>query len=233
MNGAPGTGRRQRADTAALPTLDEERSWAVIAAERLSLADLLAELSAAEWDRASLCTGWRIRDVAAHVALAPQVPTVGSMLAGVVRARGSFDRLNHDMSVQHAESRTPAQLVAELREHAGTRRLPVVTNYRNILFDVLVHGQDVAVPLQRRREMPRAAAAAGATRVWTMGWPFWARRRLAGLRLVATDVDWSVGQGAEVTGPIEALLLVLTGRTAAALPRLTGSGSTRLADRVP
>jgi uncharacterized protein (TIGR03083 family) len=232
VNGASGTGPRQGAAATALPTLDEESAWAVIRAERLSLADLLAELSAAEWDQASLCAGWRVRDVAAHVALAPQAPAVASMLAGLVRARGSFDRLNHDMSVQHAQSRTPAQLVAELREHAGSRRLPVVTNYRNILFDVLVHGQDVAVPLHRRREMPRDAAAAGATRVWTMGWPFWARRRLAGLRLVATDVDWSVGEGADVTGPIEALLLVLTGRTAAALPRLSGSGSTRLADRV-
>ena len=61
-----------------------------------------------------------------------------------------------------------------------------------------------------------------------MGWPFWARRRLRGLRLTATDTDWSAGQGAELRGPIQAVLLLLTGRTAAALPQLDGSGVARL-----
>jgi hypothetical protein len=77
--------------------------------------------------------------------------------------------------------------------------------------------------------MPPAAARAGAERVWRMGWPFWARRRLRGLRLTATDVEWTVGDGAEVRGPIRALLLLLTGRTGAALPELIGPGVQRLA----
>ncbi|MGH3519005.1 MAG: hypothetical protein ACRDQ7_16600, partial [Haloechinothrix sp.] len=51
-------------------------------------------------------------------------------------------------------------------------------NYRNILFDILVHGQDIAIPLGRERTMPVEAAGTGATRVWTMGWPFWAKRKL-------------------------------------------------------
>ena len=101
--------------------------------------------------------------------------------------------------------------------------LPVVTNYRNILFDILVHGQDIALPLGLRRDMPVEAARAGATRVWTMGWPFWAQRRLRGLRLTATDIAWTVGNGADVHGPIDALLLLLTGRSAA-LSRLAGHG---------
>jgi hypothetical protein len=37
--------------------------------------------------------------------------------------------------------------------------------------------------------------------LWTMAWPFWARRRLRGLRLVATDADWSAGAGKELRGP--------------------------------
>jgi hypothetical protein len=86
--------------------------------------------------------------------------------------------------VRHA-ARPTDRIVAELRQFAGSRRLPVMTSYRNVLFDVLVHVQDVAIPLGIRREMPRAAARAGATRVWTMGWPFWARRRLRGYRLTS------------------------------------------------
>jgi hypothetical protein len=102
------------------------------------------------------------------------------------------------------------------------------------LIDVLVHGQDIALPLGRPRAVPVDAATTAATRVWTVGWPlrtaFAARRRLAGLRLVATDVDWSVGEGDEVAGPIDALLLLLTGRTAA-LGRLAGPGVARLPAR--
>jgi len=207
--------------------MDRDESWRVIAQQRNALADLLGELSDAEWETPSLCAGWRVRDVAAHVALAPQAPSIWAMTADVIRARGRFHRLNHDVSVRHAQ-RPVTDLVDELRRHADSRRLPVVTNYRNILFDTLVHAQDIALPLGRELPMPPEAAAAAATRVWTMGWPFWARRRLRAVRLVATDVDWSVGAGADVTGPIDALLLLLTGRTVV-LPRLTGAGLAHVA----
>src|SRR4051794_14129024 len=161
--------------------MDREQTWQTIEHERLRLADLLATLTGDEWDRPSLCAGWRVRDVAAHVAMAPQPPGPWTMLVEGVRARGSFHRLNHDVAVRHAD-RPGADLVAELREHSASRRLPVVTNYRNILPDILVHSQDIAIPLGRVMPMPPDAAAAGATRVWTMGWPFWAKRRLTGFR---------------------------------------------------
>lgn len=207
--------------------MDREESWRVIAQQRRELAGLLAELSDAEWETPSLCAGWRVRDVAAHVALAPQPPGIWAMTAAAVRAGGRFHRLNHDLSVRCAQ-RPVTELVDDLRRHADSRRLPIVTNYRNILFDTLVHAQDIALPLDRRLPMPPHAAAAAATRVWTMGWPFWARRRLRGVRLAATDVNWAVGTGPEVTGPIDALLLLLTGRSIAR-SRLTGDGLARLA----
>jgi hypothetical protein len=78
--------------------------------------------------------------------------------------------------------------------------------------------------------MPLEAAHEGAGRVWRMGWPFWARRRLRGLRLSATDVEWTAGDGVEVRGPVQALLLLLTGRTGPALPQLTGPGVQRLTE---
>lgn len=209
--------------------MDRDQSWQAIEQERRRIADLLDTIADHEWDTPSLCAGWRVRDVAAHVALAPQPPGLREMVTLAVRARGSFHRLNHDVAVAHADARSGAELVAELRAHAASRRLPVMTGYRNILFDTLVHAQDIAIPLGRAHPMPPAAARAGATRVWTMGWPFWARRRLAGFRLLATDVEWVVGAGErEVRGPIEALLLLLTGR-AVALDRLTGSGVAALA----
>ena len=90
------------------------------------------------------------------------------------------------------------RLVAELRAMAGSRRLAPGVSPLEPLLDVLVHGQDIAVPLGRTRVMPVDAAAAAATRVWTLPWPlsraFRARSRLCGLELVATEVDWSVGE---------------------------------------
>ena len=95
------------------------------------------------------------------------------------------------------------------------------------LLDVLVHGQDIAVPLGRDRPVPPAPAAAAAHRAWDMGFPFRARKRLAGLRLRATDSDLVLGDGAPVEGTTGDLLLLVTGRTAT-VHRLSGEGVHRL-----
>src|SRR5512132_138067 len=125
--------------------MDTEESWAVIASQRRTLADLLDRLSDEQWESPSLCDGWRVRDVAAHVSMVALPPSPAAMLREAVRARGDFHRLNHDMAVRAAR-RPVADIAAALRQHADSRRLPVVTNCRNVLFDVLVHGQDIALP---------------------------------------------------------------------------------------
>ena len=208
--------------------MERDEKWAVIADQRRVLADVLDGRDEAEWNQPSLCSEWRVRDVAAHIALTPQSPGVLRIFGMGLRARGDFDAVNRDLAVGHAD-RAGAELVSELRRLADCRRKPAITTLDNLLFDTLVHVQDVAVPLDRTVAMPLAAAREGADRVWRMGWPFWARRRLRGLRLSATDVEWAIGDGVEVRGPIQALLLLLTGRTGAALPQLTGSGVQRLA----
>jgi uncharacterized protein (TIGR03083 family) len=210
--------------------MDPDTAWAVIEEQRRSLADLLEELTEDQWETPSLCAGWRVRDVAGHVALAPQLTSLSRAAVELVRARGDFDRMVRDVSIRHAR-RPGADLVAELRDHAASRELVSLTDHRNILFDVLVHGQDIALPLGLDRPVPVAAAHAGLDRVWDMGRPFWARRRLRGLRLAADDTAWSRGEGPLVRGPAWALLLLSTGRTAA-LDRLSGPGAEALADRV-
>ncbi len=113
----------------------------------------------------------------------------------------------------------------------GSRRTNAGVTWRETLTDVLVHGQDIAIPLDRRLESDPAGVAVAAARIWARPAMFHAQRRLGGLRLVATDADWAVGSGAEVSGTIMDLLLLLTGRRAA-LPRLSGAGTVSLAQRV-
>ncbi len=205
--------------------MDLDEVWRTIDAERASLAGLLEDLSPGEWATPSLCAGWRVRDVAAHLTLA-HMPPVPAVLAAL-RARGSFDRMVHDTAVRQA-ALPCEEFPHALRAMAGSRRkAPFVTPLEPLL-DVLVHGQDIARPLGRHRPMPTGAAAAAADRVWSLGWPFHAQRRLRGLRLSATDASWSVGDGLAVEGPISALLLVMTGREAA-LDELTGEGVRALA----
>lgn len=208
--------------------MDADEKWAVIAGQRRLMADLLDTLTEAQWEHPSLCTQWRVQEVAAHLAVTPQSPGLVRILALGVRARGDFDAVNRDFAVRHAALRGRA-LATELRDLADSRSKPAITTLDNLLFDTLVHVQDVALPLGLSVEMPPAAAREGLARVWRMGWPFWAKRRLRGLQLRATDVDWTAGTGEEVAGPARALLLLLTGRIEAALPALSGPGVARLA----
>ena len=210
--------------------METTEKWEIIATQRRVMADLLDELTDPEWETPSLCQAWRIRDVAAHVALTPRSPSTLDILMAGVRARGDLDAVNRDLAVAHAR-RPEADLAAELRRDADNRSKPTITTLDNLVMDTLVHVQDIAVPLGRVVPMPPEPARAALDRVWRMGWPFWARRRFRTTRLVASDIGWTRNDEAftaEISGPADALLLLLTGRTAAAA-RLTGTGTAGLA----
>jgi uncharacterized protein (TIGR03083 family) len=209
--------------------VERDTVWRYVESQRLDLADLLVGLSQEQWEHPTLCPGWTVRDVAAHIISSPQarlLPTLGAW----VRHRGDLDRMILAEGKRWGRA-TAEDIVAQYRRYAGSREHPVGTSYVEPLLDVLVHGQDIAVPLGIPRAMPSAAAAAAADRVWSKAFPFRARRRLHGLRLEATDADWSAGQGAVVCGPMEAILVVLTGRPHG-LARLTGDGAAEVARRL-
>ncbi|WP_432843083.1 maleylpyruvate isomerase family mycothiol-dependent enzyme [Dactylosporangium sp. CA-092794] len=175
-------------------TMDRQALWSAVDHQRAAVADLLASLEPAEWSAPSLCTRWTVREVAAHLTLQELRPR--DMLARLpimLRARGDLDRAIHDMAVARVAEAGDAELVARIRATVGSRRHnPGVTRLET-LTDILVHAQDIAIPLGRELAMPPGPAAVAATRMWTMRWPrpFPIKRTLRHFRLTATDADWS------------------------------------------
>lgn len=194
-----------------VPSPSGEQIWQAVAAERRRLIDLLADLPEQAWDHDSLCEGWRVREVVAHMVISSDA-TVSRLLRELVRARGSIDRLNRDTAIRLAAQVDSAELLRRLRTCIDRRVTPIGTTPTDRLMDLLVHGQDIAVPLGMRHEIPADPARWALQRIWTMGWPFRAERTLAGYRLSATDTGWSAGEGVLIAAPASTLLLVLTGR---------------------
>lgn len=184
------------------------------ATQRVRLGEVLAGLSPADWEHDTLCTGWTVKDVAAHAITHPQTRwrDVPGMLA---RNLGrSYDAMVFREVKRRSATRTPADVLAEFEQYATSpHHAPVTTSVEPVL-DVLVHTQDIARPLGLTVEMPPDAAAVAADRarlldVISAGW-----RRARRVRLVATDVDWVRGSGPTVEGPMQELLMICTGRPA-------------------
>lgn len=202
--------------------MDEDEALPATRIERLAVADLLDGLGPGEWERASLCAGWTVHDVAAHLTWVTRL-SLRSAVVGLVRARGDLDRLIAGSAGERAARYAPEELVGQLRETAASPRRPPGTTVWDPLVDVLVHGQDVARPLGRELVMPQRPVLGALTHVWSTS-AYGTPKRFAGLRFRATDADWSAGRGDhEVSGPAGDLLLLSTGR-AAALGAVQGSG---------
>ena len=151
----------------------------------------------------------------------------------LIRHPGSLGGMNRmiRLSARHKAEQPVEQLIGELRATVGSRRSNMGVTNLETLIDILVHGQDIAIPLARDLEMPTSASATAASRVRSLlgtgtGRVF-SDIGVQRFRLIATDATWCEGDGPEVRGPIGAILLLLTGRLAA-LPRLTGAGADEL-----
>lgn len=208
--------------------MNRDAQWRAIETERRRLADLLDTLTPDQWEGPSLCTEWRVQDVAAHVAMTWRL-SAGIIVRGLVRSRGDTAAFGRDIAIADAQ-RPTTEIVVELRREAAARSRPVVTSVPALLADVIVHAQDIAVPLGIHHTTPRDAALAGFDYLWHRGWPFFPRRRLAGIRLVATDADVAVGDGEVAEGPLSALTLLASLRIDGALPQLRGPGVDLIAD---
>ncbi|MGO9659743.1 MAG: maleylpyruvate isomerase family mycothiol-dependent enzyme [Acidimicrobiales bacterium] len=204
-----------------------DETWRYIHAERRQLAKTLARLSAEQWAVPSWCAGWSVQQAAGHVvAAAEQTPlNFYRQLAGA----GFRFHVFTDRDAKRFGARPSSELVSRLEARTSTTNHPPAPVLA-MLGEVIVHGADIRRPLGLDHTPPEAALVAVAA-----GWArsnllIGAKRRIAGVRLLATDSGWSHGDGPAVSGPLLALVLAMTGRTGAHHD-LSGEGLALLASR--
>lgn len=203
----------------------------MIRAQRLRTADYFEQLTPDQWQVQSLCDAWTVHDIAAHLVM-PLITPMPKFALAMLRARGNFDRASERVTAEVARS-SSLVLVDQLRDNAGSHFKPPGLGSGAPLTDIVVHGQDVAIPLGMDLAIDDSALIAALEFVTSPQ----ARRgfipadRTEGLRFQACDVDWSAGSGPSVEGSGRDLLLAIAGRQVV-FGQLSGDGKTTLVQRI-
>ncbi len=198
--------------------------------ERIDLCRLLDTLDDTQWAAPSLCDGWTVTDVVAHLTTSTRTG-LRDMLASMVRARFDFERAEADTARRIAGTTDPATLVQMLRDHAGLGKHAPGSSTLDQLLDVIVHAQDIARPLDIDHPIHPARAIPALDHALASRW-YGAKRRFADVRLAATDTEWASTSGDHnLEAPLADLLLLATGR-AAGLADATGAGAAVVAERL-
>lgn len=201
----------------------------MITQERRTLADTLSGFDTRQWTTASLCRGWTVHDVAAHL-LMPLVTSVPRVLLAMARSGFSFDRANIKLTAAVAR-RSNDEIVHGLRANADHQFKPPGMGYEAPLTDVIVHGQDIRRPLGILHAFDPEHLQRSLTFLAGKSQGFVPKGLTDGIRFEATDFDWSGGDGVVARGPGEAILLTMTGRRVA-VADLEGPGVDMLRGRL-
>jgi uncharacterized protein (TIGR03083 family) len=196
--------------------------------ERADLLALLRELTPAQWDAQSLCTNWRVQDVATHIVSYDELSTaatVATFLRGGLRTG-----MVNEVALSRYRALDPDGIIDLVARNQHPSGLPTGFKGGIALTDGTIHHQDIRRALGLPRTIPDHRLVPALT--FSLGAPTLpSKGNVRKLKLVATDVDWTVGDGPEVTGPGEALLMAAAGR-ASALDDLSGDGLPTLRKRV-
>jgi uncharacterized protein (TIGR03083 family) len=207
--------------------MKSNETWKHIHAERAALAETLGGLSEDQWDAASWCEGWSVRETTGHiVAAAEQTPV--NFYKELISAGFKFNVFT-ERGAKRLGALRPDELVRRLHARTSTTNHPPAP-VMAMLGEIIVHGQDIRRPLGLEHRAPEAAMVAVADSWKNSNLLIGAKRRIAGLRLRASDCSWVHGDGPEVAGPLQSLILGMTGRKAAHAD-LTGDGLAVLARR--
>ena len=208
--------------------MDDVKIWQLIHTERASMADTLASLPSTDWAKPSLCGDWSVHVTAGHI-LAGAEQTKGHFMKGMVTTGFRFNHLM-DREAHRMGALPPADIISRLQARTTTTNrppAPVVT----MLGEIVVHSEDIRGAVGQRAMVDRDAIVACLEMYKDANFPLGTKKRIEGLRLVADDVDWTHGNGPEVSGPGLSMLMAMTGRPQG-LDALTGDGVATLRTRM-
>jgi uncharacterized protein (TIGR03083 family) len=186
-----------------------EEIWRYIHAERSAMADTWSGFSADQWAAPSWCTGWSVKETAGHV-LAAAEQTPANFYKEMAIAGFRFNAFAN-RAAKRLGSISPDELTRRLRARTTTKNHPPAPVIA-MLGEIVVHGQDIRRPLGLEHQSPEGALVAVADNYQKTNLLIGSKRRIAGLRLRATDSDWASGEGPEVSGPLSSLVMAMAGR---------------------
>jgi len=201
--------------------------WPTVHAERKALAADLRGLNAEDWDRPSLCGGWTVRDVLAHMTSAAKL-TPGAFFGKMIGSGFRFGKVQ-EQGVAAQRGGTAADTLANFESVQTSVKHPPGPA-QTWLGETIVHSEDIRRALGIEHTYPADAVVAVADFYKGSNLLIGSKRRVSGLTLLATDAEWSHGTGPEVAGPILSLVMAMTGRKAAD-DDLTGDGVATLRSR--
>jgi uncharacterized protein (TIGR03083 family) len=179
--------------------------------ERGALASVLADLAPDGWDSPTLCDGWRVREVVAHVTMPFRYPGPRFMLE-LARSRGKFNVMSDRVARRDARALSAAQLTAALRDNVQHPWKPPGGGYVGALTHDVIHGLDITVPFGVERRVPAETMRVVLGNVTAAQALKYFGVDLTGLSLEATDLDWAYGSGAPLRGSAQDLASFLCGR---------------------
>ncbi len=208
--------------------MKSQETWKYIHSERVQMADTLDSLSAEQWGAASWCEGWTVHETVGHVvAAAEQTPV--NFYKGLISAGLKFNVFTERGAARLARV-SPDELIRRLRARTATTNHPPAP-VTAMLGEIVVHADDIRRPLGLVHRSPEVALVAVADSWKNSNLLIGSKRRISGLRLRATDVAWVHGDGPEVSGPLQSLVLAMTGRKGSHQD-LSGEGLSILASRI-
>jgi uncharacterized protein (TIGR03083 family) len=201
--------------------------WSLAHVERAALAADLADLTDQQWATPSLCAGFTVRQVLAHLTAGASL-NPARWLAGVIRCRFDFDE---QVAMRLAEQlgATPTETLARFRSVVtSTTKAPVPTPA--VLGETIVHAEDIRRPLGIHRDYPITTLTRLANYYQGSDLVVPAKKRIVGLRLQASDGPFATGSGQLVSGTTLALIMAMTGRVTYC-DELDGDGAASLRAR--
>jgi uncharacterized protein (TIGR03083 family) len=202
--------------------------WPLIRAERVALIADLESVPEAQWSTPSLCAGWTVRDVVAHMTTTAKM-TPGRFIARLAGTGFRFNAFN-EKGVAEEQGASPKDALARFKGELDSTTAPPGP-IDAMVGEIVIHSQDVRRPLGIAHTFQPEALTLVGNFVTRGNLLLGGKRRATGLTLTATDVDWTHGAGPEVKGPLASIILALTGRKAG-LPDLSGDGLATLTARV-